>query len=251
MPRIFLRILTAFILLIIVQPAVAQKKVTHQSNYWIRYFGKYAFSPKWGATLEVEDRRFFTDNRQANWMLPRVALTRSLGSGWGVAAGFTYYTTANPSDPDSKVLVTVPELRPHQDVSYTQKIKRLTIGHRYRLEERFRHKATADELTAGYQFSLRARYRLGLQYSLIQKEGGTGTLKVKVSDELMLNLGHSVVYNFFDQNRLYVGLNYGISPSIQAELGYVNIFQQKKTGSDYVAGDVARLTVYHTLKFFR
>ena len=232
-------------------PAVAQKKVTHQGNYWVKYFGKYAFSPKWGATLEVEDRRFFRNNRQANWMLPRVAVNRSLGSGWGVAAGFTYYTSANPSDPDSKILVTVPELRPHQDVSYSQKIKRLTIAHRYRLEERFRHKATADELTPGYQFSLRARYRLALQYPLIQKDEAAGALKLKVSDEVMLNLGHAIVNNFFDQNRLYVGMNYGISPSVQAELGYVNSFQQKKTGYDYVDRDVIRLTVYHTLKFFR
>lgn len=237
-------------LLCLMQPAVAQKKVTHQSNYWIRYFGKYAFSPRWGATLELEDRRFFRHSRQTNWMLPRVTVNRSLGAGWGVGAGFTYYTSANPADPDAKIRVRVPELRPHQDVTYTQKIKRLTIGHRYRIEERFRHHADDQQLTAGYQFSLRVRYRLGLQYPLIQKDDGAGTLKVKASDELMINLGHSVVYNFFDQNRFYVGLNYGLSPSFQAELGYVNAFQQRGSGSEFYDRDVLRLTLYHLLNFF-
>lgn len=233
------------------KPLYAQKQVTHQSMYWIRYYGKYQFSPKWGATLEFEDRRFFHDNRQLNLLLPRVAVTRSLGSGWNAALGFTYFLAANPGDGYKPIAVTAPELRPHEELSYKQKIKDLTISHRYRLEERFVRKSDADHLLSGYNFNFRFRYQLQLQYPLIKKETAAGTLNIKVSDEPMLNFGHSIVRNFFDQNRFYVALNYGISKSIQVELGYINWFQERSSGDQYYDRDIARFTFYHSVNFAR
>lgn len=228
----------------------AQKQITRQSLYWVRYYGKYRFSPKWGATLELEDRRFFHDNRNLNWLLPRVAVTRSLGSGWSAAAGFTYYLSDNPQDPDQSVALTVPELRPHEELTYQQKTGNLSIKHRYRLEERFTRKNDGTELQSGYDFKWRLRYQLQLQYPLIKRKTAAGTLTIKASDEILLNLGHSVVRHLFDQNRIYVALNYSISKSVQAELGYLDWFQERSSGDQYYRRDIARLTMYHTLNFY-
>ena len=232
-------------------PLAAQKQVTHQSLYFLRYYGKYQFSPKWGATLELEDRRFFRDNRNVNWIVSRVALTRSLGNGWSAAAGFTYYLADNPADPHASISLVVPELRPHEELTYRQSLGKFSLGHRYRLEERFTRKASADHLASGYDFHFRMRYQLQLAYPLIQKSTPAGTLNVKLADEVMFNLGHSVVWNSFDQNRVYLALNYGITRSVQAELGYLKWFQERSSGDQYYSRDIARLTIYHTVNFYR
>jgi hypothetical protein len=85
----------------------------------------------------------------------------------------------------------------------------------------------------------------------VKKATSAGTLYAKVSDEIMLNLGHSVVNNTFDQNRAYFALNYGISNHLQVELGYMNYFQERSSGTQYYQRDIARLTVYHTIHFFK
>jgi hypothetical protein len=60
----------------------AQKKnLTHQSLYFLCYYGSYHISPAWGVTLEVENRRFFHRSRDLNWILPRLGVVRYQGKG--------------------------------------------------------------------------------------------------------------------------------------------------------------------------
>jgi Protein of unknown function (DUF2490) len=237
--------------IIIFSQTSAQKQITHQQMYWIRYYGEYILSPKWTSTIEVEDRRFLPTNRQLYWVLPRVNFLYKLGSGWETAAGFMYYLTSNPADPDKPVQVTVPELRPHEEIDYQQKINKLTISHRYRLEERFIHNSSNTSLTPGYTFNFRFRYQLQLAYAIIKKASGAGSMNVRVYDEIMFNFGHSIINNSFDQNRIYAGINYGISKTVQAELGYLNWFQERSSSNQYYDRDIARLTIYHNIDFIK
>ena len=231
-------------------PAAAQKKVTHQSLYWLRYFGKYAVSDNWQLNFEIEDRRFFKNNRQSNWFLPRVGVERKLGSGVAVGAGFTYYLASNPADPSKETAVTVPELRPHQYLNIAQKLSKLELSHRFQMEERWVRNSTATELLPGYSFQGRVRYRFQLKYPLLPAHEGAGGLDAIASDELLLNVGSKIVANTFDQNRLYLALNYGLSKAFQVELGYLNWFQERGSGVDYYNRDIARLTIYHRLKLY-
>ncbi len=119
------------------------------------------------------------------------------------------------------------------------------------MEERFIHNSNTKDLTSGYRFNFRGRYQLQLSYVLIDRPDAAGTLSAKVSDEIMFNFGHNIVYNSFDQNRIYAGLNYGISKSIQVELGYLNWFQERSSGNQYYDRDIVRITIYHKISFFR
>lgn len=231
-------------------PVLSQKQVTRQSLYWIRYYGKYKLSDSWVLNLEIEDRRFFKNNRQSNWFLPRVAVERKLGKGWAAGAGFSYYLASNPADPAKETAVAVPELRPHQYLTSAQSLGDLGISHRFQFEERWIHNSTSTKLTTGYHFQGRARYRFQLKYPLIKQKTAAGTLNAVAFDEILLNLGHNVVANTFDQNRIYVGLNYGISKALQVELGYLNWFQERSSGNQYYHRDIARLTIYHDLKLY-
>ena len=243
--------LVAFAAIGFITPSQAQKQITHQGQYWLRYYGKYKLSTNSEINLEIDDRRFFKNNRQANWVLPRITFIQKLGAGWSIGAGFTFYTSTNPADPSALSTIAVPEFRPHLELDYKQAVADLSISHRFKLEERWTRNSISNKLTDGYNFKSRFRYQLQLQYPLVKKASAAGALNAKVSDEIMLNIGHSVVNNTFDQNRLYVALNYGISNHFQVELGYMNYFQERSSGTQYYERDIARLTIYHSINFYK
>ena len=70
---------------------------------------------------------------------------------------------------------------------------------------------------------------------------------LSVSDEVFFNLGKSVVYNTFDQNRFFAGVGYAFTDHMNVQFGYLNVFQQQATGSAYIVSHALRLAVFHNL----
>ena len=64
----------------------------------------------------------------------------------------------------------------------------------------------------------------------------------------MINAGKNIIFNTFDQNRIYAGLQYGISSAVALELGYLNSFQQRATGVDYFDRNIIKVSIFHKLK---
>ncbi len=142
----------------------------------------------------------------------------------------------------------VPELRPFQEINLSYQFsKRFTLQHRWRIDERFIHKNNGKELQDGYDFNFRFRYRLQANFK-INKDEAKDTTVLKVADELMINGGSNIIYNQFDQNRIYAGLEQGISRNISIELGYLHSFQQRATGDEFFDRNIIRLTLYHKIK---
>lgn len=54
----------------------------------------------------------------------------------------------------------------------------------------------------------------------------------------------------FDQNRIYLGVEYPWSKQIATELGYIKIHQSKLSGG-YFDRDVIRFTFYHRIDHSR
>ena len=50
----------------------------------------------------------------------------------------------------------------------------------------------------------------------------------------MFNFGKNIVKNVFDQNRIYIGLNYPMNKNLAFEAGYLNWFQQRPLGTDFL-----------------
>ena len=132
-----------------------------------------------------------------------------------------------------------------QDVTYKFNLKKITLNQRLQVEERFIHNASKTELIDGTTFSWRFRYRLQAEYPFWEKE--KQYLKAIVYDEIMLNAGKSIIYNTFDQNRIYAAVQYGINKNISVELGYLKSFQQRPSGVDYFNRDTIRLSIFHKM----
>ena len=115
-----------------------------------------------------------------------------------------------------------------------------------RLEERFRRKILDDNtLAEGYLYNPRVRYNFALFLPLTKKGLNPGGLQFLLNDEIMVNFGKNIVYNYFDQNRFFAGLAYQINPHAQLQGGYMNLFQQQAAGNRYRNQHTIRIFYFH------
>lgn len=231
---------------------VTNTTVIPQTQYWLRYYNRIIFNEKWILHTELEDRRYFKPNRAYQTMLPRIHMHYILGSGWEVLVGYAHFTNTQPvNSPQQSKTLNVPEERPMVGFEYRQVNKRLEFNHRYWMEERFQHNYNSStlELTKGYNFILRGRYRLQVQYAIIKKDNLKGMLRLNISNEIFINLSKSAIINTFDQNRFFVGLNYGLSKSFVLEAGWYKIYQaSSSTVGTFYNRDAIRVTLQHYIR---
>jgi hypothetical protein len=227
-------------------PARARgQTVTRQALYWTRYYLQTSLSPRLTLHLEADNRRFVQPHAHHH-LIAHGRLHYRLGRRADVAAGLTY-SRQSPQLPGSGGL-TVPEWRPVQEANLSQPLgQRLALGHRLRTDERFIRRNGPEGLQPGHDFTLRLRYRLQLTWRLSPKAKKTGWWMAKLADELMVNPIRPEALPFFDQNRIYAGLEYGFSPRLSVEVGYLHWYQQRPSSKDYFARDIVRFTLYHKL----
>ncbi len=223
------------------------KQVTHQQLVWLNYNNMLEFGTQWTLTTELHERRFIFPGRHHQFVA-RNSLRYNLGENWAVSAGFTYFLQS-PNDPRAIETLVIPELRPHVQFNYSQPLGRFTVTHRYRAEKRFYRNVANGELTPGYNSNYRFRYRLGLEFHVADIHDQP--LKLKLNDEVMVNAGGDVIYNRFDQNRVYVGLNYAVSKGIEVEAAYINWYQQRRSGYEFYNRHIINLLVNHRIRIGR
>ncbi len=119
-----------------------------------------------------------------------------------------------------------------------------------RLEERFRRRVVNNaELGEDYVFNYRVRYNAGLFVPLTKRLFAPHSLQFLLNNELMVNFGKEIVYNHFDQNRLFLGLVYQVNAHAQVHTGYMNLYQQLSAGNVFKNQHTIRVFYFHNLDF--
>jgi hypothetical protein len=240
----FIRAFLFFILAKTVITAQTQKNIDHQNLLWTRYYNQVEINPKWSIHSEF-DNRVFLDSIVQNLFVIRVQGRHKISEQVELGAGIVYFSVATQV-PEVNLGFNIPEYRLQQDLTWKKNWSKIVLNQRFQIEERFFQNADGQGLTTGTTFFWRFRYRLQGEYTFWRNE--KRYLKAIVYDEIMINAGKNAVYNSFDQNRVYFGLQYGISSAVAVELGYMNSFQQRKTGVDYFDRNIIRLSIYHQLR---
>lgn len=237
----------SILMLMISFSVFAQKSITNQDLIWYGYYNTLVFNEKWALASEIQERHFINPLAQ-HQLVFRSHLQRTLGSNWNTYLGMTYFLQS-PQDPKDESNLIVPELRPYIGFDNKQKLSFGILSHRYKVEARFFHDVEDDRLVGGYRFSnYRVRYQLGLDIPIIRKKDSReGLLSVRVKNEIFFNLGRKIVKNTFDQNRIYLGMNYKINSTSSVEVGYINWFQQRVSGVDYYNRNIIRFSLFHTI----
>ena len=223
----------------------AQKNVTNQELVWYGYYNTLNINENWSLKSEIQERHFDNTVKQ-HQLVFRSNLENKLVNNLKFSMGMTLFLQS-PNNKFSNSDLIVPELRPDIGLNTKQEFKRMSILHRYKLEARFFHQVENDELIGGYSFSnFRFRYQLGVHIPVLKTENQYKIVLV-LKDELMVNFGSKIIKNTFDQNRIYVALNYVINPKIAIEMGYMNWFQQQTSGIDFYNRNIFRLSLFHSL----
>ena len=84
-------------------------------------------------------------------------------------------------------------------------------------------------------------------FPLSKKRFQPKSLSFVVNDEVHINFGKQIVYNYFDQNRFFLGFTYHVNKHDNLQFGYMNVFQQLAAGNKYRSNHVARVFYFHNL----
>ena len=235
-----------FAVLFMANSITAQTKQTESvQQVWLGYFNQTRFSNKWGMWAEAQLRTkedFFTNFSQS---ILRAGLTYYLTDDAKLTAGYAY---VNHFPADNHQNISQPEHRAWQQLQWHTRYPKLRLMQWFRLEERWRRKIlNNDELADGYNFNYRFRYNFFSQFSLSKKRFQPKTLSFVINDEVHINFGKQIVYNYFDQNRLFLGFAYHVNSHDNLQFGYMNVFQQLAAGNQYRSLHAARVFYFHNL----
>ena len=221
------------------------KSTEHLSQIWLAYFNQTQLSNKLGLWGDFHLRTKDDFTNELSQVIARVGLTYYLNQQTKLTLGYAF---VNIFPADNHKDVSVPEQRPWQQIQWHNNYKRLRMMQWVRLEERFRRKIQNDStLAPGYNFNFRLRYNIFLAFALSKNAFAPNTFSFVVNDEVHINFGKEIVYNYFDQNRFFLGFAYYLNPSVNIQLGYMNVFQQLAAGNSYKSINAIRLFVYHNI----
>lgn len=238
-------ILLLFLLIFSIGVSAQVKIVDQREQTWFAYFNQTRLTNKSGIWADIHLRMNgnFLDENALN--IGRLGYTYYITDQVRATLGYAYvvqysHTTAAPN---------IPEHRPWQQIQWFEKKSWFTMMQYVRLEERFRRKVAAGELISDYDFNYRVRYNMSFTIPLKGKQVAPKVPFIFINDELHVNFGKEIVNNYFDQNRLFVGLGYQFTQHLNAHVGYMNVFQQLPATNTFRNINAIRLFVFHNLDF--
>ncbi|HZB14858.1 MAG TPA: DUF2490 domain-containing protein [Chryseolinea sp.] len=221
----------------------AQREVTEQSLYWIRYQNQLLFSPKLYWTNEIDNRRFFSPDVQ-NQLIIHSRLHYKINR-WDFAGGLTF-SWIFAQQPELGYDHAVSEFRPVTEVSYELPIGNVFFQSRVRLDHRFFQEDPDKSVFEESSYVLRFRYRAQVRIPLKKDDENNSRITLRIADEIMLN--HTS--NTFDQNRIYVSVDFYLTKNISLEPQYIYIFQRRFGTDAYFERNVIRFSILHKIGLY-
>jgi hypothetical protein len=207
------------------------KDVRDVEQLWFAYFNQSRFTDRFGIWTDVHLRTQDDFTSKFSTGIARFGLMYYLNDAAKLTAGYAYI---NHFPADGHKEISQPEHRPWQQLQWHTKFPRTRLMQWFRLEERFRRKIKDDStLATGHNFNFRMRYNIFYEIPLTKAGTGTGALSAVVNDEVHINFGKQIVYNYFDQNRFFVGLKFNTDAHDNLQFGYMNLFQQLAAGNRF------------------
>lgn len=219
-----------------------EKKVSTQNQAWIGFIHSSKWNNKWGLTSDIHIRR---NNFLAS---PSFSVLR-VGVAYYITDQFTFtngYAHLWLSPNNTNFNAVVNENRIYQQLQLQSSIKQIGITHRIRNEQRWQTKVVNNIVTDSINFSNRIRYLLNITIPIFKNKKFPSLV---LADEFMFQFGKHLVYNTFDQNRWYIGLRQPLSKSLSLDIGYMNLYQQRDNGFEYINNHTLRIFIFHNLNF--
>lgn len=224
--------------------SLAQEKTTTNNNdIWFLIHGNYEVSDKMGFDSEAHFRLADYGNQKQQILL-RPSIYYNLNERVKFFVGYTYINTYPYGEQPSKGRT--PENNIWVQALISQKIGKIGLSHRYRLEQRWVGQLALS--SHGYEVvdnihKNRFRYRLTAKFRIPTDERFYFT----VFDELWINYGKSTGISYFDQNWLFGGFGLYLNKGTAIELAYMWQFIEKPDGIRKESNNTIQLSLHYNI----
>jgi hypothetical protein len=235
------------LLLCLLSCSFLRAQTTTSQETWLDYLNQNRYSDRWGSWLDLQLKL------NDGYIHAKNAGEYTAGASYFAKKNFKYTAAFTLVDAyaNTSHLNHTKELRPWAMIqlntsnSYSKWIQWL------RVEERFKETVVNKLASGSFDESTRVRYYLLAQFPLSKHQYQKGSVSFVTSEELYLNFGKNIVYNTFDQNRLFLGFYYFLNKDNILQLGYTKMYQKLNAPDKYVNSDVLRVSVFNTIDFHK
>ena len=207
---------------------------TTEHTFWTSVFNNTKFTDHWSLQLDAQFRSA-DDVKYLRNFLFRPAVVYTIDKKNNVALGYAMFDSNGPAP-----TISLTENRVYQQYTHTEAIKAVAITNRFRLEQRF-----VEKIPTNTAFSQRFRYFLRVLIPLAKQESTfKNGIYAAIQDEIFINVQNKDLVNgsMFDQNRAYGAIGHRFNTKVDAEIGYMNLFQ-KRSSTD-LRNNVVQLAFY-------
>lgn len=213
-----------------------QKEIYEDWHFWTSINSTMRLSERWGAMADFHVRRenFIKD---PNFYFLRLGGVYWLDDQFSAAGGVAGLWLATDTEVGLRYAF---EKRIFQQMLWRSKIKKMTFLQRIRVEQRWHE--VLDVATGEVdrtRYSNRFRFLMSASAQVFENPM---LPRVVAANEIHFHTGKEIIYNTFDQNRIFLGINQRVSKDLTFDLGYMMVYQQRYSGNQY--------NMFHTLRFF-
>jgi hypothetical protein len=211
------------------------REVQDQNHFWWSLNTSAKISNHWSLAADLHIRRtnFLSNN---SFYYVRLGIGYAVTDKFSIIAGLSHMWLANKSGATE---LFSNENRIHQQAQLNSIVNKIVVSNRLRIEERWVQKLVNFQPINKYRYTTRFRYQLSLNIPVSKKKKVPSLV---IADEVMLQTGKDIIYNPFDQNRIFGGIKQQLTKSLSFDFGYMHVWQQKLSGYQYSRN--------HTIRWF-
>jgi Protein of unknown function (DUF2490) len=233
-------------LLLAAPPALAaqQRQTSENTNFWLTLNGEHELRRRWFADYEL-NMRWSGPLREKMQFIPRLSVRfeprPGLRFNWGYNYSQVWPYGSLPAP------LAFPEHRMWEQVQFSHPYARLTVNHRYRLEQRWNGRTVLEDgetRVANWVRINRIRYRLQGRLPLQGSTVDDGEFYTNASAEVMLQWGANVEGNTFDQNRVIWSVGRRFSRGLRMEAGFMEQLTLRGNGRSLERNHTILFTIF-------
>ncbi len=243
MLRITLFLLALFISTQLLSQENTEKIINEKNQFWWSINTTTRLTDNFGVVGDFHIRRddfiqepnfYFARIGAAFWMTDRLTLVAGYAHLW---LSKSFENLDNIYQGENRI---------YQQVQWRQKVGRVTFVQRIRNEQRWHEVLRNDGSVDTIRFSNRVRFLSSFNIKVFENPK---LPSISIADEVHMHFGKEIIYNTFDQNRIFTGLKVPLAKNLKFDIGYMMVYQQRYAGNEYDMNHTFRWFFYYTPDF--
>ena len=219
------------------------KEIREQKQFWWSINSTMRVSERFGVIGDFHIRRNqFV--RHSNFYFARIGGTYWVSDQLTLVTGYAHLWLTKSIENSKSTFLN--ENRIYQQIQWRQKTGKVTFVQRIRNEQRWHEVLNDEGEYLRTRFSNRVRFLSSFNVKIFENPK---LPSISIADEVHFHFGKEIIYNTFDQNRIFVGIKVPISNQLKFDIGYMAVYQQLYSGNVYTFNHTFRWFFYYTPDF--